>query len=821
MPSSPSALKGLTQSEADILKSQFGLNKLPEKPPESAFHLLLSQLKSPLVYILLIASCVTFFLKEYSDTILILVSVVINTILGFVQEQRAGKSLEALKKLLYTETLVIRDGVRKKIALEELVPGDLVVLNAGDKVPGDGEILEGNRLFIDEAILTGESIPVKKETTGLVAMGTIVVSGQGYMVVKATGENTTIGKIAQDVQTSDEISPLSKQLLVFSKQLSILVGVITILVVVIGVLLDFAIIEIFTIAVALAVSAIPEGLLVALTVVLTIGMQRILKRKGLVRNLVSAETLGGVTVICTDKTGTLTEGKMRVVEVDGDENTLRLQTVLANDMDDAMVIAAGVWGSEVYRDVDSLLNKHGRLDSLPFSSEERFFASLNRFDNDSNLLFVNGAPEFLLDWCINLTSDEKNTLRGKIYDLSSKGYRIIGYAQKRFPVTKNMLDISDAKTELHWVGLLAFSDPVRKDVKVSLQATQTAGIKLVVITGDYAETAKSVMGQLGLSVNNEAVLLGEQVESMSDVELAKWLNSSSQIKLFARTKPHHKSKIVAALKSNGEVVAMMGDGVNDAPALKKSDIGIVVGEATDVAKETADLVLLDSSFSTIVSAIEEGRGIFDNIRKVILYLMCDAFGAIIVIILGLLFRVPLPISASQILWVNLVSDGLPSLALTIDPKSKRTMQHPPRAPRTSLVSSWMKILMGIVSTAAGLSVFGLYLYIYRTTTDAILAQSVAFAALGVNSLVYVFSVRLLREPFWKENPFRNRWLVLSVIVGASIQVLPYLFVGTREFFNIKPIGSWWYAVLGISFLMFITVEICKPLFNFYWKKHNY
>lgn len=813
MPNYDITHKGLTQEEVSLLLQQHGQNKLPEKAPPSNVQLLLEQLKSPLVYILLVAAIVTLFLHEYSDAIIIFASVTINTILGFVQEKRAGESLEALKKLLHPMAHVIRNGERQEVPIEELVPGDLVVLNAGDKIPGDGEVIEANRLFIDEAILTGESVPVEKHQNEKISMGTVVAAGQGLMQVKQTGADTEIGKIALDVQNDDEVSPLTKQLVAFSKQLTILVSIITVFVFVVGVIFGKDLIEIFTTSVALAVSSIPEGLLVALTVVLALGMQRILKRKGLVRNLVSAETLGGVTVICTDKTGTLTEGKMQVVDVIGDEDTLRLQTVLANDMDDPMVIASGAWGSEKFPDTNAILNKHGRIDSIPFSSEERFFASLNKFDEESHLLFVNGAPEFLLDWAINISEDEKNQLKGKIYDLSAKGYRIIGYAQKRYSKSKTSLELSDPKSDLHWVGLLAFSDPIRSDVKVALEQTQSAGIKMVVITGDYAQTAVSVMHQLGLEVRKESVILGDQIESMSDAELANWLKENDTTKLFARTKPHHKSKIVNALKANGEVVAMMGDGVNDAPALKKSDIGIVVGEATDVAKETADLVLLDSSFATIVAAIEEGRGIFDNIRKIILYLMCDAFGEILVIVLGLLFQVPLPVTASQILWINIVSDGFPSLALTIDPKSKQIMKRPPRSPKTPIVTGWMKLLMGTVSAIAGLMAFGLFYYMLRTTGDTVLAQSVAFAALGVNSLVYVFSIRTLREPFWEENPFSNRLLVVAVIAGFALQYLPYAFEITRRFFEIKPIGNMWWYVLGVSILMFVTVEIFKHFFK--------
>lgn len=813
MPVSYADYKGLNSQEATLLLEQHGPNKLPEKKPPRNLQLLLSQLKSPLVYVLVLAAVATFFLKDYSDTVIILISVTINTILGFTQEKRAGQSLDALKKLLKPEALVVRDGSQHRILIELLVPGDIVILNAGDKVSADGEVLEANRLFLDEAVLTGESLPLQKTKGSYVAMGTVVSAGQGLILVTRTGSSTEIGKIAREIQEVSEHSPLTRQIVIFSKQLTLIVAIVTLFVFTLGLLFGIELVEIFTTSVALAVSTIPEGLLVALTVVLAIGMQRILKRKGLVRNLVSAETLGGVTVICTDKTGTLTQGKMQVVELIGDEDSLRLQAVIANDMDDAMIIAAGRWGNEKFPDTDGLLNAHGRFDSIPFSSEERFFASLNKFDSEHNVLFVNGAPEFLLDWSSNISLEEKNTLKGKIYDMSAKGYRIIGYAQKQLPGSYTKLDINDAKHDLNWVGMLAFSDPVRNDVKVALSQTQSAGIKLVVITGDYAQTAVSVMQQLDLDVKKESIMLGEDIEHMSEEQIADWLLSNASLKLFARTKPQHKSKIVSALKARGEVVAMMGDGVNDAPALKKSDIGIVVGEATDVAKETADLILLDSSFATIVGAIEEGRGIFDNIRKILLYLMCDAFGGIIVILLGVLFRLPLPVTASQILWINVVSDGFPSLALTVDPKSKSTMLRPPRLPKTPLVTPWMKILMLTVSLVAGVGAFALFYFVYKSTSDETLARSVAFAALGMNSQAYVFSVRTLRDPFWVENPFANRWLVLAVMVGIILQVLPYMFESTREFFSIVPVGNYWFLIAGLAISSFFTVELFKYIFR--------
>lgn len=804
--------KGLSASEARSLFAKFGPNKLPEKPPPSSLEVFLEQLKSPLVYILIFAAVVTALLREYSDTIIITVAILINTILGFLQEKKASNALEALKQLIHPTAHVIREGKTVEINVEELVPGDIVILNQGDKVPADGLIIDSSRLFVMEAILTGESAPIPKEKAAEVFMGTVVTAGRGFMKVVKTGGTTAIGKIALSVQEADEDTPMKKQLTAFSKELTILTLTLTGIVFVVGLFRGFSLVEIFLTAVSLAVSAIPEGLLVALTVVLAIGMQRILKRKGLVRHLVSAETLGGVTTICSDKTGTLTEGKMKVVQVLGNENDIVLQSIVANDMDDAVVIAAMEYATpQAGGQAQDLIKKYARLDSIPFSSKERFFACLNEYNSKKNMLFVNGAPEFLLEWS-DLKKAEKEKITKEIAELTEKGMRIIGMARREMPASYKQIKDADVKRDLTWIGAIAFFDPVRAGVKEALEKTNRAGIKLIVITGDYAQTAVYAMKNLGLDIDHSEIVLGDELEKMSEAELEKRLAANS-IKLFARTAPDQKLKIVGALKKNGEVVAMMGDGVNDAPALAKSDIGVVVAEGTDVAKESADLILLDSSFETIVHAIEEGRSIFDNIRKIILYLMSDAFSAIITVILTIILGLPLPVTAAQILWINLVSDGFPNLALTVDPKRPNIMEETPRDPREKLVASWMRVLIAIVSTFGGVSALLLFWYTLNNY-DLKVAQSVAFAALGINSLVYVFSMRTLTSPFWKESFFDNKWLLLAVAGGSFIFVLPYIFSPLTRFFDIVPLHiDQWLEILAIGLGTFILIELSKVVFR--------
>ena len=807
----PTEDRGLTSKEAKERLAKHGPNVLPERPPPSDLSILFAQLKSPLVYVLAVAAVVTVFLGNYSDTAIILFAVFINTVLGFFQERKASRALNALRQLVHPKAEVIRDGKRIELKIEKLVPGDMVILSQGDKIPADGELFKVNRLFIAEAILTGESLPMGKGKGDKAYMGTVVTAGQGTMLVGTTGAGTEIGKIALSVQEPEEDTPLKRQLKVFSQHLSVLVIGLVVFVFIVGLITGQKTVEIFSTSVALAVSAIPEGLLVGLTVVLAIGMQRILSKKGLVRKLVSAETLGGVTVICVDKTGTLTSGKMQVVEIEGEEQHLRHQALIANDLDDPIVIAAFNWAKETIKNPKSEIRKYPRLDSLPFSSLDRYFASLNKNPDGKNTIFVNGAPEYLIDWT-DLDDAKKMKIREHIEKLTKEGKRLMGMATKDVEASKNKLSKGDIKSGFKWRGILAFSDPIRNGVKEAFEKTKEAGVATIVITGDYPQTAISVMEQLGLDVDKESVILGSELKKFNTLELAKRLEQKDGAALFARTTPEQKLNIVNALKKNNEVVAMMGDGVNDAPALNKADIGIVVGEASDVAKETADLILLDSSFATIVAAIEEGRGMFDNIRKIILYLMSDAFEEILVVVLSILAGLPLAVTAAQIIWINLVSDGFPHLALTVDPKNPGLMSNSPRNPSERIVTPWMRWLIFIVSLYGGMIAFLLYSHTYETTGNVDLARSIAFATLGINSLFYVFSIRTLRQPFWVENPFGNKWLNVAVVVGLFFQVIPFIFEPLRNFLNLEALSlQQWAAVFGAALLMFFLIELTKVI----------
>ncbi len=803
---------GLSQRQVKELQIKYGPNRLPENPPPSNISLIFKQLQTPLVYVLLLAAVLTIIIGHFTDALIICIAVFINTVLGYIQEQKATRALLALKKYITHTTAVIRDGKRTTIHTDKLVPGDIVILEQGMQVPADGVLLFANRLYINESLLTGESLPVVKAINDPVLMGTAISSGQGMFRVTTTGEHTKMGDIAHKVQSPESDTPLQRQLKKFSNQLVKIIILLISIVVVIGIIYKFSITELFVTAIALAVSSIPEGLLVSLTVVLALGMQRIMKQRGLVKKLSAAETLGGVTVICVDKTGTLTKGEMQVAQCIGDKQTVATQAVLANDLDDPMVIAAYAWA----KPISPLTQKdHVRLDTIPFSPKERCSMSLTAWDKTSNMLFVNGAPELLLSWS-TLPEEEKKDVMETINMLTKQGKRLIGYVQKEVPKKQKTLTVSQAKEQMTWVGMLAFSDPIRAGVKDAIDLAHTAGIKTIVITGDYPNTSRFVLSELGNDVLDEEIMNGDTLVAISDKELEQKV---STIRLFARTTPDQKLRIVDALKHRHEIVAMMGDGVNDAPALHTADIGIVVGDASDVAKESADLILLDSNFSTIIAAIEEGRGMFENIRKIILYLLSDAFAEIVIILGGILLRLPLPITAVQILWVNLVSDGFTNLALTIDPKRKHIMKEHPRRVNEHLVTPWMMTLIAIVSGIAGITGLLSFVIVYNTTNDLLIARSFAFLTLGLDSLMYVFSIRSLMTPFWKNNIFENKWLVLAVLSGGVMQWIPFSTPTLRTFFGLAHLSIYyWLAALGISLFMFFVIEILKAIHHLLEKR---
>lgn len=815
----------MTSTEARKRLLTDGFNELPAKKPPSSASILFDQFKSPFIYILLLSAIVTLLLRDFTDAIVILLAVFLNTILGFLQESRAQKAILALKNLVAPQTQVIRDGNLQKIPARELVAGDVVVLNSGMKIPADGTLLEAVELTVDESILTGEAAPVSKSTSlkeNKIYMGTTVLSGRGVMEVAATGILTKIGNIATSIsETDDSKTPLQKKLADLAKFLAITVGILSFLILLIGLAAGREFSEMFATSVALAVAVIPEGLAVSLTVILAIGMQRILAKKGLVKKLLAAEVLGSVTVICTDKTGTLTEGKFKVVSWKSEDDKLALNlATLCNNLSDPEELA--LWDYILTRDhldPQRIREENPRVAEIPFSSKRKFMATVNEttipdLKTVDSFLFVKGAPETILAMC-KISSSLKRGWEEKNHHWASRGERVLGMAYKR--VKSGEHRVQSGLNDLIFLGLVGFSDPPRPEAKEVLKITREAGIKIKVLTGDFRVTAETVLDQLGMKIKPEEILEGEELNHLTAEELRSCV---SHIRLFARIDPLEKLRIVRALQENGEAVALIGDGVNDAPALKKAEVGIVVGEASEVAKETADMVLIDSNLKTLLSAIEEGRGIFDNLQKVIVYLLADAFGAVILVVGTLLISlfsgqlIPLPLTAAQILWINLVSDGFPNLALTVDPKEKGLMKEPPRKIQESIINAKIIVIIAVVSLFSGLSALLFFDYFFRIKGDLELARSVVFGLLGINTLFYVFSCRSFRLQIFKINPFGNIYLIWATAAGLTFQVAPFYLPFLRDFLRLTPLGlAEWGLIVTASLILVFWIELLKWIFN--------
>lgn len=880
---------GLVNEEVEKRLKKYGKNKLPDKKRFTYLNIAVNQLKSPLVYILFIAAVISFFLNELSDAMVILFAVFLNTIVGFIQEAKAENGLVKLKEMIEHRSHVIRGGVEMDISSADLVPGDVVILRAGDRIPADGRLTDVHELEVDESSLTGESIPVEKiidikdqkgnleNKDNMVYMGTSVAKGRGQMVVSLTGVDTKFGQIALLLkETKEEDTPLQVQLAKFSRSFGIIILIIITVILAIGLMAGIRFVEIFTVSVAVAVAAIPEGLLVALTVVLAIGMQRILKNGSLVRKLIAAETLGSTTVICTDKTGTITKGEMEVDHVvtlssvfslpKGKSLAQRIIEEEKHNLDHMIAIKIGMicnnaivenqneelenWkihgdytekallfsGLIVGYNPQKIRNDYERVDEIPFNSERKMMATLNKSGRDDYEIYVKGMPEEIINRSKNILEEGKirkiseedlRLLKRNQNELSKKGLRMIAVAFKS--AEEGTMEKFSEKNEeevvnnLTFVGLIAIKDPIRPEAMRTIEMAKAAGLKVVMITGDNRTTAKTIALELGMKVENNNILDGYELDEMSTKDFN---NIVSKIKVYARVSPHHKSRIVDALQSKGEVVAMTGDGVNDAPALKSADIGIALGSGTEVAKETADIVLLDNNFRTIIIAIEQGRLIFDNLRKVTLYLVSDSFSEVVVIGGSLLIGVMsgignhiLPLAAAQILWINLITDSFSNAALSVEPGEKEIMNEPPRKKDEPLLNFEMKVLIVIVSMTKGLIALGLFYYVFRATGNFQKASTIAFTILAVGSLFYAFSIRSLRRSILQKDIFSNIYLVIATIIGFSLQLFAIYNESLQKILKTVPLdmNDWSLIIFAIVAVMFV-VESVKYLFIIREKK---
>ncbi len=803
------ASQGLTLAEVEQRRREYGENALPSAKRTSAWGIFFNQFKNPLVYIILAAAGISLAVGEYGDFAIIMAVVVIDAVLGFIQEYQAQRTYTALKSLLKPTTTVIRDGARQEIEAYELVPDDIVLLNAGEHVPGDGEVLEALKLTIEEAILTGESEPVAKTPAAgqnQVFMGTTVLTGRGLMRVTTTGARTELGHIATSLHEEiEDKTPLQVRLEAFSHTLTRLVLAITVAIFAVGLIAGRPILDMLRVSIILAIAAIPEGLLIAVTVILVLGMRKILKRNGLVKRLLAVETLGSVTTICTDKTGTLTEGRMQVTrqEVCNAQRALEVM-VYCNDLEGP--VDAALWEyarAQLKGDPQEMVNGAERLGEELFSSETKFMVAACRVDGQT-FHYLKGAPEIVLGMC-TVNDQEQAHVLTQIEQWAGEGLRLLGLAYR----PDGLLGEHSGYT---WVGLAAMEDPIREGVREAIQVARRAGIRVKMITGDYRKTAERIAAMIGLTNQNDPILDGEELNQLSDAELAE---RAPDIAVFARIRPQDKLRIVRALQARGEITAMIGDGVNDAPALKRANIGVVVGAATDVAKETADLILLDNNFKTVVAAIEEGRVIFENIRKVVAYTLSNSFAEVLLIFGAMLLGWPAPLLVAQILWIHLICDGPSDIVLGFEPKENGIMEEPPKPLNEPILNRLGLSLIAIISTVSatvGLSIFGHY---FLQHNDPVEGRSIAFASFAINSMIYIFAYRSLRRPLFRMNRLSaNKPLIWAAVSGLMVALLPFFVLGLGRILSVVPLHlEDWLLVAGVAVSLLTVVELGKWVTN--------
>ena len=890
--------RGLTAREAQARLEKYGPNELQEQPRPGFWRMLLDQFNQFLVLILIVSAVVSFFLGEYLDSGAIMAIVVLNAILGVVQESKAEEALSALQKMAAPNAAVLRDGHVLTIPAREVVPGDVVLLETGNYIPADVRLTESANLRIEEAPLTGESVPVEKEANlvlekdlplgdrrNSVYTSTLVSYGRGKGIVVATGMSTEIGLIAEMIQSyEEEPTPLQVRLDQLGKWLGIGTLIVCGIVFVVGVLRDTevgmifqpgggllaylnafrqTIIEMFMVAVTLAIAAVPEGLPAVVTIVLALGMQEMIKRNALIRKLPAVETLGSATAICSDKTGTLTQDKMMAVQIYVDRtilsisgkgynpvgdfsddgrtvdlggypgsrlllragllcNDARLETdsdtstelstgseegkgwrMVGDPTEGALVVAAakaGFWREELERD-------YPRLAEIPFDSERKRMTTIHPDPKwGGYVAYVKGAPDIIIELCQQviedgqerpLTAEKRRRILEVNEALSSNALRVLGVAYRPLPEVPRNPTVEEIERNLTFVGLIGMIDPARPEVKEAIELARQAGIRTIMITGDYKNTAIAISDELDLLSPGGRVLTGAELDQLDDAAFAHMVE---EVEVYARVSPQHKVRIVEALKKQGHVVAMTGDGVNDAPALKRANIGVAMGiTGTDVSKETADMVLTDDNYASIVSAVEEGRVIYSNIRKFVYYLLSCNVGEIMIIFLAMIAGLPVPLTPILLLVLNLVTDGAPALALGMEKGDPDNMKRPPHRPDEPVINRemvWGIAIQTVAITAATLTAFiiGLRWFPHNVTA----AQTMAFATLSISELFRAYTSRSDRYSLWSIGVFSNKWMqwavLASLIIVLTIIYVPFLdpvfdtaFLGLREWLVIAPL----------------------------------
>jgi len=852
---------GLSSEEAKKRLEKYGPNKLQEKKKVSPLKLLIQQIKDPLIYILIAAAIVTVIIQQYIDTAVIMAVVIINTIVGFFQEFKAEKAMEALKKLAAPKATAIRDSNDKKINATELVPGDVVTLSSGNKVPADVRIIKAKQLSINESMLTGESKPVEKTTEliegenvaladqgNMAFMGTIVTQGRGKGVVVSTGKETQLGQISKQVSETEKVeSPLQKRLNVFSRKIAFITLGLALLVIIIGLAKDIDILEIALFAISMSVGVIPAGLPIAATVAMAIGLNRMAKRNALIRRLEAVETLGSCNYICSDKTGTITENRMTVkqayangkvyefsgdgyepkgeikhnaqqVKEDEDLKNLLLCGLLCNNANlyreegewlidgDPTEGALVVSGQKFGIDVDDTDVQYVQKDQIPFSSKRQFMATLHKKGDDC-YIFVKGSPEKIL----RFTGQENNEeLKEQARNMTRSGLRVLGFAMRKFENRcPEEIDIEEhIKQELQFLGFQGIIDPPRQSSIEAVKDTKSAGITTVMITGDHKETAASIAEKIGIYKEGDMAVTGQEIDTKGE----DFLNDNiEKIKVYARVSPDHKIKIVDDLQNKGNVVAMTGDGVNDAPALKKAAIGIAMGKVgTDVAKEASEMILRDDNFASIIEAVKVGRVIFDNIRKVAFFLLSSSAGVVLTIILSMLIGLPLPFFATQVLWINLVTNGVQDVALAYEPAEKDVAKKPPRSPKEDIMNWFILkrlILVGIVMTIGALP-----LYIYKISQGAPLeyARTTAVNTIVFFQFFHTLNCRSFDRSIFQMNPFSNPFLFVSLSLSVIAEILFVSYEPLQYLFSTTSLdATTWAQTILIPLSIIVVFEIDK------------
>lgn len=830
---------GLGDKDVLIRQDEFGKNKIEEGKKESLLVKFINQFKDFMIIILIIAaiiSAVVSYLEgtgDYFDSIIIIAIVLFNGLMGLIQEAKAEKSIEALKKMSAPVAKVRRNGKVLTVNGEDIVPGDIVILETGCYVPADIRLINTYNLKVEESSLTGETEAVEKDENALfnnqkvplgdmknmVFAGTAVVNGHAEGIVTNIGMNTEVGKIASMIITNEAPqTPIQKKLSEVGKVLGIACVVICALIFVIGVIKKISVVEMFMTSVGLAVAAIPEGLPAIVTIILSIAVTKMAKRNAIIRKLPAVETLGSSKVICSDKTGTLTENNMKVVEIIGNKNKiLEYGALCCNcEINEGVVEGEPTEVAIVKEAVKEKQNKIlPRICEIPFDSNRKLMTTVNELENGKYRIITKGAPEILLGICDyyeenNTVHDMNSTFLSKIKNknekMAEKALRVLGVAYLDVDIMPKEISADFLEKGLIFEGLIGMIDPPRKGVKEAVLACRRAGIKTVMITGDHITTAKAIAKDLEILRGRELAITGQELDKIPDSKLEKEIMNYS---VFARVTPEHKVRIVKAFQKTGAVVAMTGDGVNDAPALKKSDIGIAMGrKGTDVAKNAADMILNDDNFVTIVDAVKQGRNIFDNIKKAIHFLIATNIGEIVTIFVGLLLGVKSPLLAVQLLWVNLVTDSLPAIALGLEPPEKDIMNRPPRDSRKSIFADG---LMGkIVVEGFMIGMFTILAFFIGNRYYGIeVARTMAFISLGMLELIHSFNVKS-EESIFKVGLFENKYLVGAFLLGTVLQ-LGIVFVPTlAEIFKLTQLNTTqWLITIAISIAPIIIVELQK------------